>query len=856
MPQRLRGGLALSVSTLALLCATAALAQNAGSGFIIDVPPPSRSTGAPAANPGASAVRAPTPGVAQPLTSDGAPPWARVKTSTLPALSPIQGEGEGPDETALRYYAALNQTNRVNIEIARLKRLYPAWEPPDNLYEVSKVAGDDEQQYWDLFAADRVDELRQAIETRKREEPGWNPSPDLASKVRAKSLRMKIMDFWRRGKLTDLAKFAKSQEIGPDDADVDVMWTVAETYARTKQNADAIRIFKDILNSDKDPEERIATIQKAMSCLRMSDVEPLLAMAKTDANGGNEFAPIAVDITRARISAFLHDERPDELPVAEMKNFEGYARGARDPNEAGLVGWYYFKTKIYKSSLDWFKFALSRGGDAMIAHGLAHSLRQLGMYRETEEVAYAWREPLINNAILFIDILERDLTKQVPPYIEPERLQRYAQVTMDLASGEGAQGLGWYAYNTCQYNVAYAWFQRANAWLPKEATAYGLALASRKVGRMREFFDVINRYDGLFPKLVELVFPDNMYHPPTPCDLLSASDRDRQAMLAAANGGAPAMPQQPLRPTIATARQQPWQMTPAVSAAPGYAPLPGYGATQAYGYRQDAPPKLKPDEFPLAVNSENPLRFSPSGKLMTQPAPLGRAAPPPEAIAREPWRGAQPLVARRVPGVGPMPYERYGYTLLPSWTGATAADDAHSAESAPVGSLWATDLAEDAKATRGATDADAARLDLMTTMQTIANAPRVPAPETMQMSQPPIPFAPSPIGLTQAAALAPPTAPLADPGVTAPPPPTSIRGAYDEAARQALQFYKSGDYVSALSVLDSRAASSPEPTDLLLVRAWSLMHLNRPDEARAIFASLGKKKGLAQSRVRPTGRKP
>jgi hypothetical protein len=43
----------------------------------------------------------------------------------------------------------------------------------------------------------------------------------------------------------------------------------------------------------------------------------------------------------------------------------------------------------------------------------------------------------VNNLILFIDILERDLTLEFPPY-RARRLARYA-VTMDVASGEGAQ---------------------------------------------------------------------------------------------------------------------------------------------------------------------------------------------------------------------------------------------------------------------------------------------------------------------------------------------------------------------------------------------------------------------------------
>ena len=375
----------------------------------------------------------------------------------------------------------------------------------------------------------------------------------------------------------------------------------------------------------------------------------------------------------------------------------------------------------------------------MIAHGLAHSLRELGRYRETEEVAYAWREPLINNAILFIDVLERDLTREIPPYIEPERLRRYGQVTLDLASGEGAQALAWYAYNTCQLPVAYDWFERANAWSPKEATAYGLALVTRKLKKDREFVDIVNRYDGLFPKVVELLFPDNFYHPPTPCDLLNASPREKQRLTAMLHAGGAA----PAPVGLAQARSSYAMAREAGFAVAGREQFEQQGdrrpwRPQAFAagvpIRPDVPPKLDRGVFPVSVNPENPLRAVSSGKNMSAPAAFGLAAAVQDmGAASEPWRGAQPLVARRAPGVGPMPYERYGYSLLAGWNGVQTASAPHNSETAPVGSLWTTLQARDAQSTRGG-DAgiDALRQDFEGALRAIAAAPQVPSPSSLQ----------------------------------------------------------------------------------------------------------------------------
>ncbi|MCC2095478.1 MAG: hypothetical protein KDJ29_01220, partial [Hyphomicrobiales bacterium] len=434
-------------------------------------------------------------------------------------VKPLADDGRGPDTAALRYYIAQGQKKRVEIEIKRLKTLYPNWSVPASIYDTKAAGAVDEQPLWDLYAAGEMKRLREEIGKRMREEPGWKPSDDLADKIRRKQMRIGITKLWKAGKWKDLLAFVKTEGFTGDEADVDIMWTIAEAYAKTKQVESALSIYKAILKSNNSPEQRLATFQKAMATLRMADVEQLITMARKDANGQSELAPIAIDIARARISAFLHDERKEEIDADELEKFKEYARSAKDPNQPGLVAWYAYKRKIFPEALEWFKLAITHGGDVMIAHGLAHTLRELKLKRDTEEVAYAWREPLVNNAILFIDILERDLTKRIPPYIESARLLRYAQVTMDSAAGEGAQGLAWYAYNTCQFKVALKWFRHAVAWHPKEATVYGLAVTLRRLKMKGEFWDLMNRYDGLFPKVIELIYPDDYVHPPTPCDL-------------------------------------------------------------------------------------------------------------------------------------------------------------------------------------------------------------------------------------------------------------------------------------------------------------------------------------------------
>jgi hypothetical protein len=275
------------------------------------------------------------------------------------------------------------------------------------------------------------------------------------------------------------------------------------------------------------------------------------------------------------------------------------------------------------------------------------------------------------------------------------------------------------------------------------------------------------------------------------------------------------------------------------------APVPQQPAYPAnYGQRYDQMPKINRAEFPVSVNPENSLRFVSTGKLMGAPSVIGRGPAVPNAgSVNEPWRGVQPLVARRVPGVGAMPYEHYGFSLLPGWTGVLTASAPHTAETAPAGTLWTTLQAKDAQSTRGgAAGIDPLRQDASALLRTIAGAPRVPSPNAVQSAPPQGRVAQVPVNMTQASVAPIMTmASLVEAAAQTLPAPKGNAGANDEGAKRAQALYKDGDYEGAIAALDMRG-NAGESVDLRLVRAWSLMHLNRQEEARVIFASLDKSK--------------
>jgi cellulose synthase operon protein C len=549
------------------------------------------------------------------------------------------GQSEIVDESALRYYAASRQTARVEAEIRRLRRRYPNWTVPTDL-DTLKPSPPEEAPLWDLFTAGRFDDLRNAITARQTTDPDWQPSEDLARKLNRGTFRAEVKAAAEASAWPAIVTRIQADPDAMRAPDIDIAWLVAEAYARTGQPARAADVYRGILGRHGESTLRTATIQKAMSLLPIARVELLLALGRTAADGASEFRPIQVDITRARIVGFLHDEPVERIDPADLAAFGEQARRAGEPSQIALLGWYAYRRHEFRDALEWFKTAIARGGDATVAHGLALSLRDTGQEREAEEVAFAWRGPSTTNTILYLDLVERRLNQPGAAPLEPARLDRYAKVTLATASGEGAQALGWYAYKACQFDAALEWFQRATAWMPRESVVIGYAVTLERLKRMREYYEVLNRYDGLFPKVVDLAFKTGV----------------------AATGIAPCTPGRAVEPAVASPTVPPVARVPrATTAAPVERGLP-----------------VKRSDFPVAVASENPLRF------WTVPG-LPETSRDSEYLRD--GRMVAPLVAHRVIGVGVMPYESYGYTLLPAWNGVDRPSLQPGVGSPPAGTL-------------------------------------------------------------------------------------------------------------------------------------------------------------------------
>ncbi|MBV1702858.1 MAG: hypothetical protein KGQ46_13665 [Hyphomicrobiales bacterium] len=618
--------------------------------------------------------------------AEASPPAADEATIPAPksatpakvaAPAPVSPPASVVDDGALRYYALHHQLDRVKLELERLQQLHPGYVQPKDLFQpVADSGSPEDQPLWDLFGADKLQELHTQIASHKALDPSWNPPSLLLKRLAQKEARQKVMSYYADGKWTKLLSLARSDPSLIDTSDLELMWTLAESYAKAQQLDHALAVYQNILKTEKAPQKRLATLQKAMGNLPMTSVEALYAMGHKTDKGGNEFDSIKNELTRARIAAYLHSARDQDVDPADLAEYAAYVKKEIDPSQMALIGWYDYKKKDFTSALIWFKLAIANKGDSIVAHGLALTLAQLGKTRDAEEVAYAWSRFDPTNAILYIDLLGNDLTKSIPSYIDTEQLARYAQVTSSSASGTGAQGLAWYAYNSCQYPVALEWFQRAAAWYPKEATIKGLALTYLRLGDRAHFIETVNRYDGMFPSVVGLVFPSDHYTTPPPCE--QAAEAPMAAFDASAfTAQSPAMPVNPQsisEPTLAypvgmapnypntihdPLHRYTWGIVPSPTGAPPRILEANY---HGEAWQQ---PLFDAQILPTMVDPQNPLRVMPTAQPMPGTIPANSYPPAlVSAFAPEPFKGPWPLLTRRVFGAAAMPYQNNGYVLM------------------------------------------------------------------------------------------------------------------------------------------------------------------------------------------------
>ncbi len=427
-------------------------------------------------------------------------PYANILQAPLFKTSDPANTEAKIDESALRYYAAQKNKKRVDAEIRRLKALYSNWNVPNDLYGKAGT-GTDEQALWDLFATGDMLALRAAVNDRMHREVGWAPSRDLTRKIERQDAINKLVLESNGQHWTKVVELADAEPSVLTCNSIDADWRVAEAFARLDVPTRTFDIYRAILTSCVDKDERLATVRKSITYLATADVKVLIGLGEHRADGSNEFEVVKIDLMRARFNNIAAGLAPDDLLPEELKIFAASATKTRNADDVSLLGWYWFSKQKWPDADKWFQLGLEiidTGKlpiDAKLAEGHALSLRNLGDTAGAKAFAYDWRDKAKNLRDIYVGLSVEELTRTSPlPTISDADIKQFLDlITLDT-NPDGAQAMAWYHYNKKVWGEAANWFMTAIDWseaskktaLVTEKTIEGYALSLQNMGRLEE----------------------------------------------------------------------------------------------------------------------------------------------------------------------------------------------------------------------------------------------------------------------------------------------------------------------------------------------------------------------------------
>ncbi len=432
------------------------------------------------------------------------------RVAALPAASPVSASpaslgathGARPDTSALRYYAVRGEQERVQAEIRRLKALYPNWKQPKNIFADQSV---EETKLWALFAKGDTSKVRAAIGELQESDNGFTPSVDLLDKLERRESRDDIARAWSQKKWQDVINQVNADPDLLVGTDVELIWFVAEAYARLERPEDSLDAFQAAFASATTREQRKATMQKAAALLSTDAALKLLdAFEEEDAD-----SVLRGEVEEAIVrGALARSAEMGEAPPAVLKEhiarFEQRTRVSGSHLDAILLAWSAFGQSDWQRAHNWFAHAVELKDDVKAAEGMVMSAKRMQQTALARGLAEKWKDRSDELGRLYLGLAAPDLLQEKPRRLPATFLERYASKTLMINSGEGAEALGWYAFNVRQFDAARAWFTKATLWEETETSVYGMALTAATT-RDRAVFDELKQaYSDRYEKVASL----------------------------------------------------------------------------------------------------------------------------------------------------------------------------------------------------------------------------------------------------------------------------------------------------------------------------------------------------------------
>ena len=441
-----------------------------------------------------------------PVTQAGeqAPQTQTAQAPAPRANQPASADMPDVDLSALRYFAARGDTQRLQAEIARLRTLYPNWTPPADPLAIPENGDPRLDAMWQLYTDGRYAEVRKAIADRQQAEPGWQPPDNLTGMLSLAEARQRLVN------ASDLKQYATVVDTAANNpglltcGEVDVLWRVADAFANTDRMGRARDAYLYILNNCTVASDRLATVQKASALLPAEMMDELLAKEKPGADGQLEFEPVKNDLARQFV-ARAGEKEGVAVPSAYVMRLQRLAETDKLASDALLLGWYNIRQKNMAEAEKWFRKAREEEDSASASQGLALALIDRNEPREAEDVMYKWRKASDDALATYLAATANLLALEPPVVLPPEVLQRIAAETVARKDAATAQQFGWYSLAFRQTPLALQWFSTALGWKPDdEPSAYGMAVSYHDLRNLAGLRGIQQQWGGRSQRIADV----------------------------------------------------------------------------------------------------------------------------------------------------------------------------------------------------------------------------------------------------------------------------------------------------------------------------------------------------------------
>ena len=442
----------------------------------------------------------------QPFPGEAMKPAVAGSPATVAAdpLVPAEVKLDAVDLAGLYFYAKERNIGRVDAEIRRLQAIHPGFVPPADLYAPETERAPDESSLWALYEANDFTGIDAEIIRRKVEKSDYEPSKDFAAKLARKKDRIEITE--RAAARDWTGVLAAAAAIDPAaDPDVDLVWHLADAMSELGDKQGLVRVLRGLMDraeKNRLSDEHLAvTLQKALKDFPASEVRQMMATLWPQGPAAAVATTLRLDMARKEVAFFNAEKEAAPVAIEDVALLAAQAKSARQITDLSLMGWYNLKLEKPKDAEPFFAAALEIAPDPENAKGIYLSLSRQQRDDEAYEFAGKHLKDLSDDPVFLMNVLSPRFSAKDKEPVREDAMEAYSAAIAVTHAPDHGEILGWYAYNSRQFEAAEAWFRQAYDWEASEDRIKGLALTFLQRGKKREYAALRTEFLEVYPAI-------------------------------------------------------------------------------------------------------------------------------------------------------------------------------------------------------------------------------------------------------------------------------------------------------------------------------------------------------------------